>query len=717
VTLPLVCIPALMLAAGPEGAGFGGVRTATVESVGGVPRLVLDGRPTPPLIFFHNTDVPGDASDRHLAAQVALARDAGVHLYSLPLRCPRLADGVSPNVAYADSLLDRFITVDPEALFMLRLYVGCDQTSTWWRELAATELERYADGSTGGISITSEEFAARARRDLIELVDHFEASPYAGRVIAYSPGHADTEMFPINYREKGPDLSQAAQRAFRRWLRARYRADAALRRAWGRDDVSLDTAEVPVPPPGRFPMHMGAGGTPLAAFYALPGEQDWVDYSDFISEVTADRILEWARIIKERTGRRRLSCFFYGYTFDLPGSLGGHGNLARVLSSPDVDMVASPYSYADRFAGGTGNFMSPVDSVALHGKLWMNEDDTRTSLLDLGGEPAYLALFTEQCQSLNEDLGVLGRNLANLHVHRAGTWWMDLISRGAFEHPALWKMLRARREDYSRLLDDPAPFRPDVALVADEESKLYVKDDWDANWWLMYHLRDEAAKCGASVGYYLLDDLVSGLVPPCRLYVFVNAFRLDAEEVAAIGARLDVEGATALWVYAPGYVGSGSGGVQAATGIAVAEDTGTLAGEAFGSPFAVSPRLAIRDADAAALATYREGGAPSVALKRVGGHASILCCDWGPPASVLRRFAQRAGAHIYVDDGSVVLCDGRLLAIHTGTAGTKTVHLPAGVTARPLDGHPVSPREADLDAPFEAGETRWFALTPGRDGP
>jgi hypothetical protein len=137
-----------------------------------------------------------------------------------------------------------------------------------------------------------------------------------------------------------------------------------------------------------------------------------------------------------------------------------------------------------------------------------------------------------------------------------------------------------------------------------------------------------------------------------------------------------------------------------------------LAGEAFGAPFAVSPRLAIRDAKAAALATYRDGGAPSVARKRVGSHTSILCCDWGPPASSLRRLARHAGAHIYVDDGSVVLCDGRLLAIHTGTAGTKLVHLASGVTARPLDGRPVDLRGGDLEAPFKAGETRWFALTP-----
>ena len=35
-----------------------------------------------------------------------------------------MADGIIPNYAYADGLLDRFIAVDPQAMFLVRIYPG-----------------------------------------------------------------------------------------------------------------------------------------------------------------------------------------------------------------------------------------------------------------------------------------------------------------------------------------------------------------------------------------------------------------------------------------------------------------------------------------------------------------------------------------------------------------------------------------------------------------
>ena len=53
-----------------------------------------------------------------------------------------------------------------------------------------------------------------------------------------------------------------------------------------------------------------------------------------------------------------------------------------MLASPDIDFVCSPTSYAFRQLGGAGtsHFMSLVGSVKLHGKLWFDENDIRTSL-------------------------------------------------------------------------------------------------------------------------------------------------------------------------------------------------------------------------------------------------------------------------------------------------------------------------------------------------
>jgi beta-galactosidase len=707
-------------------AAEGQVQTVEIRTVNGMSLLVVSGHPTPPIVFFHNTDIPGEPSDRYLREQVALARDAGVHIYSLPLRNPRLPDGLTPNYAYSDSLMDRFIEVDPEALFILRVYPGPNWS---WREvrektIPEDEYVRFAGGESPGLSIASEWFARASGDDLAQLVQHYESSTYARRILAWQPGGPYHEMFLADYRQSGPDYSEANHRAFRTWLRDRYGTDGALQEAWSRDGVTLETAPIPEPDAGRFPMRMGAGGTPIQVFYNLPAEQDWVDFSEYMSDITADRILEWARIVKEQTNGRRLSAFFYGYTFELPGSLAGHYRLRRVLECPDVDILASPYSYADRLVGGAGNFMGPVDSVALHGKLWFNEDDTRTSLIDTESLPEHFALFDKRCADLHETTSVLERNFAAILTHRAGTWWMDLVSRGAFNDPSLWAMLRERVALYDALYRELTPYRPDVAVLIDEDSKLYVKDDWDTNWWTMVRLRDACAKAAASVGYYLLSDFVDGLVPECKAYLFANAFRLTADQIRAIEARLTREGATAIWIYAPAYLGPEGAAperMRRLTGLRFQVEAGKLgsigegllAEERWGAPLPVDPRLSVVDADATPLGRYAEGGAVSSAMATHEGCRSIFLGDMGPSRTVLTKLFEAAGAHIWTRGGEVVHTDGRTLAIHTGTPGVVEVALPGGMRARPIDADVLSEDAHTIRLHLPAGGTAWLALTSG----
>jgi len=381
-------LTAACLAAG--GADFEGVTEARVAVENGMPRLVLDGTPTPPFIFFYNTDVQNPKQEEYLRTQVGLAAKAGVHLYSLPFRTPMAADGVTPDWAYSSRLLDRFIEADPQALFILRLFPGPDWSWKEWKPWHETNLDhyaRFADGSLGRVSIASDYLWEPSNAHLRQVISHYENSPYGKRILGWHPGAPDSELFHDDYRGKGPDYSPVNQARFRRWLADTYGTDAALRQAWGREDVSLAAAAVPDFEPGRFPMRGAGPEETVQVFYDLPGERDWVDFSAYSNDIVADRVKDWARLIKEVTGGRKLSVFFYGYTFELPGSFSGHYRLQRVLECPDVDVLVSPYSYLDRAIGGAGNFMTLVDTVTAHGKLWLNEDDTRTNLIDLSVSP------------------------------------------------------------------------------------------------------------------------------------------------------------------------------------------------------------------------------------------------------------------------------------------------------------------------------------------
>ena len=90
--------------------------------------------------------------------------------------------------------------------------------------------------------------------------------------------------------------------------------------AWSRPGLTFEEAEIPRAETGRFPIH---GSGEIQAFYDFRTGRNWVDFSLYTSEATTQRVMDIARLIKEETGRRKLTQFFFGYTFDLPGSING----------------------------------------------------------------------------------------------------------------------------------------------------------------------------------------------------------------------------------------------------------------------------------------------------------------------------------------------------------------------------------------------------------
>ena len=120
------------------------------------------------------------------------------------------------------------------------------------------------------------------------------------------------------------------------------------------------------------------------AFRDPVAERKVIDFDEFRNVDMADVVALLCQTVKQ-AAPRKLAVAFYGYPFEVAPGTGRYAvqrasRAGRLLKSPDVDVLCSPVSYLDRAAGGGGYFMAPVDSVHLHGKLWLVEDDTRTHL-------------------------------------------------------------------------------------------------------------------------------------------------------------------------------------------------------------------------------------------------------------------------------------------------------------------------------------------------
>jgi hypothetical protein len=283
-------------------------------------------------------------------------------------------------------------------------------------------------------------------------------------------------------------------------------------------------------------------------------------------------------------------------------------------------------------------------------------------------------------------------------------------------------MLASRRSLYEALYRSPAPYCPEVAVLVDEQSKLYVKSDYDANRCLLYEVREAAARSGAAAGYYLLDDFLDGLVPPCKAYVFANTFLLNDEEIAKARKRLEREEATALWVYAPAYIGPDGFDLDRCrrlTGLTLvrrdgrqsSEGAGPLKGRTWARSVGVRPRLTVQDENAEVLGHYRDDGLVSAARARSGAFQSVFFGDMGITADVLRFVFQSAGAHIWTRGNEVVRTDGRFLIVHSGRKNRVRIHPPSGVGLKAIGSAQPSLEGETLVVPFAKGETRWFRLS------
>ena len=235
-------------------------------------------------------------------------------------------------------------------------------------------------------------------------------------------------------------------------------------------------------------------------------EQATIDFYLYNSDLVADTINHFAKAVKDATRREKIVGVFYGYLLQLCGEQrqqnAGHLALGRVLASPDVDFLTSPTSYAFRQLGGEGtaHFMSLFDSVKLHGKLWFNENDVRTSVsggqVGEWGRPA----------NLDGDLIQQDKELALALVNGAAQWWFD-VGGNRYNHPRLMGRIGelVKAATAAQTLDRSAV--DEVALVVDERSLCYLRVGDPLGSWLLLGQLPALQRIGAPVGHYLVTDL------------------------------------------------------------------------------------------------------------------------------------------------------------------------------------------------------------------
>jgi hypothetical protein len=616
---------------------------------------------------------------------------------------------------------------NPNAYFFPRLYLHAPK---WWSETHPDDIVLMDPGDgkvvpfihSGGKPAPS--WASETwRRDTIEglrrLIAHVEASPYADRVIGYHLASGTTEEWMMwgGNENQWVDFSPANTARFRAWLKGKYGTDKGLRAAW--HDASATLAGAAIPSKAlRQRTELGSLRDPAK-------EQAVVDYYLYNSELVADTICTFAEAVKDITRRKKIVGAFYGYLLQLCGEQrqqnAGHLALEKVLASPDVDFLTSPTSYAFRQLGGEGtsHFMSLFGSAKLHGKLWFDENDIRTSLakgkLGEWGRPADLA----------GDIIQQEKELANVIVNGSSQWWFD-VGGNVYSNPELLERIGrlAKSATEAQKLDRSSV--DDVAMIVDERSLCYLRVADPLGARLLVSQLPALSRIGSPVGHYLVTDLPH--LTDRKVFFIMTSFAPTAQDRKAIEA-LKRDGHVLVFLYAPGAYRDGQldeAGMAELTGITLRMSreesafsvkltgghrlTEGLDGQSYGDAHRGFPICTAADAGATVLGTLADGK-PGLVVKEGKGWTAVFSSVPMLPTRLMRNIAQLGGAHTYIDTEDVVWASKSLVAVCVKDAGKRTVRLPEKANVRDLyTGEVIGKGVASFDADFADRATRVFVV-------
>jgi len=708
----------------------------------GAPSIFINEKPVVPIMFYgypNKMDV-----NSNFVNQASLAKKAGIHLYSFHVPMVWKTPGKKPvystlykidskkkSYEKIDQIIDNVIKLDPKALIIPRFYL---HPPIWWLNQNPEEKMVFSDGQTNRICIASTKWRNYVKVSVKEFVKHCEKK-YGDYIIGYHPTILNTgeSFYERSWENVFSGFEKTLENGFAKWCAMKYGSVGNLQTAWQNNKVYFDNINVPT---------AEQRATPSDTFFRDPVKDKFViDFYEYKNWLVADTIEFFAKIIKKETNNNKIFVTFYGYTFELGYihngiQVSGHLALKKLLNSKNIDVVCSPISYLNRRAGGLGAFMSAADSVRRAGKLWINEDDTRTFL---STDPRFGNL-----KSLQENEWIYNKHFARIFPRRMGTWFMDLHDLGWLNSTGLWKHISKLNKIYESQLDVASSWSPDVAVIIDERSPFYLACNNKILAPLYSGLRSQLYRMGTTFNIFLLSDVLDGSVKLPKVNIFLGAWYIEKKERIKLVSAL--KNKVAVWFYGAGIMdenGASVKNISKLTGFSFNELSNKnpeikfiennqwnhkLKNKTFG-PLLVGgqnitnifqtyfqeidggykKQWAIKkEAGVTPLAVF-DDGAIALAAKKHSGFESIYCGITGLPSQFLRNVIKKAGVFLYVDSDDMVEADNNFLAIGVSKKTTESINLKKNkYLFNILENKKLVPVNNVVKDKFDAGETKLY---------
>ncbi len=582
------------------------------------------------------------------------------------------------------------------------------------------------------------EMAGKAMERFVREVEAF----CGDRIIGYHVGGRFTaEWFTwhIVNRESIDDYSSPMLRAFREYVRNKYLDDDSLRKAWSRNDVTLDTVNIPDVFRRENPS--------LGAFYSTAFEQDIIDYQECFGHEGAASCIHLCRTVKEVVDWKKIVGVFNGYflTFNrtLVPQRTGHMGFDEILNSDVVDFIASPYAYEYRGWGQNHHAQTVPITIQERGKLYVDEIDTNPQGME-GVFDWIRGIYTPE--SIREYCEMLKRDFAYNQAIGSAFWWMDILNAGWYSPPEVTETLRKLITAEKMLTDMKKGSAAEIAVVLDMSSYASVyPGPTHQEPYIAFLIQWEMPRIGTPFDVLFLEDFLSSK-KAYKLAIFPQAASLHAERASRLMKHIRHNNISTMWFHAPGHcisdekiqgtidwkwrvgeqglcnVTMTNTGHWLAEGIPDGTEYGATANleERSKDSFTWEPsrdrtarRIIIEDDDAVSVGTLSTGEGTGLAVKERNGSFSILSSAPAPPSALVRNAARKAGVNLYSPLGDIVSAGKHFLGISAGFEGDRELRLPKESKVIDLESGDVIVEKADrFNITLKYGHCGLYALVP-----
>lgn len=603
---------------------------------------------------------------------------------------------------------DKILCYNPQALFILNTMM---RTTPEWVQAHPDEMTLHGDGTraTSHHSIASTQWRQDSTNVIDKLIKYVNSRPWGKNVIGYAFAdggggefHQYGKKMGLVERDMGftGDFSPAAIKSFREWLKNKYKNNTSIQTAWSNPFVTLDNAAVD----NKTLMTMAENGF----FYNPATQRVLIDYWDWLSYANSQNLLVLCQAAKRSSPHRILTGGFLGYWFHIAtqypagGQETAHAGFIDLINSPEIDFISLPYNYFNRQPGSSFFLGMFHNSLLLRNKLSINEFDTRTHIANLDA-----AVYGQQ--SLHDAEEIFKRDIGASLCSGIGWWWLDFSmgNKGQnsipwYDDPALNKLISKGYNLSRESLQKPFVNRSEIAVMVDMKSALRV-DIFGSipNYNTVYNTIINAVPAiGAPSDIYDLQDIESEYVQKkYKMYFFPNAYLLTSDQRKIITEKLQRDGKTLVWLWAPGYVTPEELSLQTmkdVTGINFIKADNTWKEPVIklkptlltnnapdqlkladwhisffrNRPFyekRIAPTFTIDDPNAVVCGTFANSNQPALVYKKMQNYTSIYCALPNINANILRNAAKLANVHIYWDGPIASLhAGGNFISLHNG---------------------------------------------------